>query len=733
MADKTYEIEVKTTSDTTGVTSVKDALTETKQEAEETRNALEQAFSDATAEVERLEEALMEAEINGDDIQADIISDELAEARESAEELESELDNLNSSLSDMDNSGVQDSKESIDGLGESARSSDEDVNQLNADLGVIEAGAYMEIANQIGQLGSQAEGMAQDMNEASISVGQLSKNVGMAEPQMVSMINYISNATFPQNEAMAYANALNQMGVSADRLGESATNMDRINDATGIGYQKTMELTQGLQSVGVSADNLPSSFNAIAYAQANVNGGAGTLSQVLKTQASTINEYGLNVDQLALIMQKLSERGIQGRKMGAELSKTLKEANGDTSALEQSLGLTAGSLSNASDKTAEYEGKLQSLADEEAEHKSILDQMGALWEDVSLQMSPILEPLSSFMGMIGQAGSWAVGVNGLITLAQTMRDAEIAQWALNFAMSMNPITLLVIAIGILIGALVYLYFNNEQVRNAINNLGQTLYNIGTIIYGYLVQAFNTIVTTLQNVWNYITTLGGLLPQNVSITGNQIVDTILRVMGFIATLPLQLGMIFINMIAKTLGFGDNFTQRMISAGSNAVGNFINAISQLPSQVMQEFNEIISNALDFAGRIGQILWDAGINAITGFLNALDRHSPGIMQREFIAEIDEMGNRVPATSRKLISNVGDLGTNIVKEFGNPRLSLNDVEVMNGSISSENTGNGGASQVNNFYFEDVVVDNEERMERICDYITRKLTWNNKTAGRTI
>ena len=733
MADKTYEIEVKTTSDTTGVTSVKDALTETKQEAEETRNALEQAFSDATAEVERLEEALMEAEINGDDIQADIISDELAEARESAEELESELDNLNSSLSDMDNTGIQDSRESIDELGESARSSDEDVNQLNADLGVIEAGAYMDIANQIGQLGSQAEGMAQDMNEASITVGQLSKNVGMAEPQMVSMINYISNATFPQNEAMAYANALNQMGVSADRLGESATNMDRINDATGIGYQKTMELTQGLQSVGVSADNLPSSFNAIAYAQANVNGGAGTLSQVLKTQASTINEYGLNVDQLALIMQKLSEKGIQGRKMGAELSSVLKETNGDTTALEQSLGLTAGSLSNASDKTAEYEGKLQSLADEEADHKSILDQMGALWEDLSLQMSPILEPLSSFMGMIGQAGSWAVGVNGLITLAQTMKDAEIAQWALNFAMSMNPITLLVIAIGILIGALVYLYFNNEQVRNAINNLGQTLYNIGTIIYGYLVQAFNTIVTTLQNVWNYITTLGGLLPQNVSITGNQIIDTILRVMGFIATLPLQLGMIFINMIAKTLGFGDNFTQRMISAGSKAVGNFINAISQLPSQVMQEFNEIISNALDFAGRIGQILWDAGINAITGFLNALDRHSPGIMQREFIAEIDEMGNRVPATSRKLLANVGDMGTNIVKEFGNPKLSLSNAEVMNGSLTSENAESNGVAQVNNFYFEDVVVDNEERMERICDYITRKLTWNNKTAGRTI
>ena len=36
MADKTYEIEVKTTSDTDGITSVKDALQETKEEARAT-------------------------------------------------------------------------------------------------------------------------------------------------------------------------------------------------------------------------------------------------------------------------------------------------------------------------------------------------------------------------------------------------------------------------------------------------------------------------------------------------------------------------------------------------------------------------------------------------------------------------------------------------------------------------------------------------------------------------
>ena len=736
MADKTYEIEVKTTADTEGVTSVKDALSQTKEEAEQTREALEQAFSDATAEVERLEDALDEAHMNGDDIEADIIADELAEARDSAEELESELENLNSSFDEITPDAIQGAKESTDELGESARSTDEDINQLNADLGVIEASAYMGMAEQLGQLGDSAEGMAQDMNQASISVGQLSTNVGMAEPQMVSLINNISNATFPQNEAMAYVGALNQMGVSAEHLGDSATNMDRINDATGIGYQKVMQLTQGLQSVGVSADNLPSSFNAIAYAQANVNGGADTLTTVLKRQASTINEYGLNTDQLVLIMQKLSEKGVQGMKMGSELSKVLKDANGDTTALEQSLGMTAGALSNASETTGQYEGKLQDLANEEAEHKSILDQLGAFWEDLSLQMSPVLSPMASFMGLIGQAGSWAVGVNGILQLAETMgllKVANISTTLSNWALAISewavasPILILVGIILILIGVLVYLYFNNEQVRNAVDGLGQAFLYAGQLIYTAFMDAINWIIGALQNLWNYIITLGGLIPQNVSITGNQIVDTVLKVMGFIATLPLQLAMIFTNMIAKTLGFGNNFVQNMIKAGSNSVNNFITYISQLPSKLAQELNNMLSLVGEWASTLPQKFWDAGVNAVKNFLNALGIHSPGIMQTKLLWEVSEMGRRIPNESQALLSNVNQLGKDVVDEFGNPILNVGS-EI--GSLDS-NKGNGG--QVNYFYFNDTVVDNEERMEKICDYITKKISWNNKTAGRTI
>ena len=680
---------------------------------------------------------------NVDDLSASVDN-----ARESLDDAAASADELSSSTENIDGEPLSEASNNADELSNSTGNADQEVQQLGNDLSLLEASALLDISSQLGSLGANAEGMAQEMNTAAINVGHLATQSGIAEPQMVSLINHISNATFPQSEAMQYVTVLDQLGVSSQNLGNAATDMDRINDAFGIGSDKVVSLTGNLYAMGVPADNLQSSYGALAYAQSNVAGGVNQFSTTLQRLAPMFGEYGLNVDQAAVITAAASQKWGTGRRAMSNLSSALKDANGDTRALEQALGLQAGALDGASQMTSQYSDQVQQLADEEAEHKTWLDQLNAAWEDMSLFLSPVLEPLGSFMGLIGQAGSFAVGINGLVTLAQsmnTLRDAEIlstiatkasaaAQWLLNIAMDANPIMLVVLAIIALVAILGYLYFNNEQVRAAIDGLGQTFMWVGQIMYTSIINAVNWIIGALQNLWNYVITLGGLLPENVSITGNSIIDTILRVLAFIVTLPMQIGIVFLNIIARTLGFGNNFVQNMIRAGSRAVSNFIGRIAQLPSEVMQEFNEIINNALNFAGQIGQILWQAGINAITGFLNALQRHSPGIMQREFVAEISEMGERVPEESRTLLSNIGRLGEDVVEEFGNPMLGLNYEDTANASIVNNNNNNneGNGQSIRDLILNIGSVDDEERINQILEALRRYLAFDNETAGRT-
>lgn len=623
---------------------------------------------------------------------ADGASESFNSASESAEE-------LGTSTESVTGGGIGDAASEADALGESASNADAEVQNLNVDLGMIEAGAMMGVADQLGQIGANAEGMAQEMNGAAISVGQLSTNVGMAEPQMVSLINHISNATFPQNEAMAYVGALNQMGVSADKLGDSATNMDRINDATGIGYTNVMQLTQGLQSVGVSADNLPSAFNAIAYAQANVNGGAGTLTQVLKRQASTINEYGLNTDQLVLIMQKLSQQGVQGMKMGSELSKVLKENNGDISAVEQSLGMQAGTLSNASQATGAYEGQLQQLADEEAEHKTITDQLNAAWEDVSLALSPILSPLGSFMGLIGQAGSYAVGINGLVTLAQsmnTLRNAEIlstiatkasaaAQWLLNIAMDANPIMLVVLAIIALVAILGYLYFNNEMVRNAINALGQGFMWVAQVIYQAFITAIQSIVASFQNFLGIV---------------NGIKSTLLS---------------FVNSIIGAFS----------SLGRTISGAFSLVKNAVISELTAIYNFVMSNPIIKAA------FDLGQGIIEAFQNATGIHSPGFMFYAIEGELERIEDLPESMESGITRRITTLGSNITDNF-NPTLDLGYEDTANAGINNI-SNNSNTQGMRDLIINIDSVDSRDRVQEIVDEIRRQLNFDNKTAGRSV
>lgn len=422
-----------------------------------------------------------------------------------------------------DYSDIENLDEIIEGLREKAgdipldfdeNPAQEDVDGLQDQL---EGFSMLAVGDVLQKYGTSAEGMAQQMNQASISVGQLATQTGIAEPQLVSMINNISNATFPNDEAMMYVKSLDQIGVSSGNLGKSATDLDKINDAFGLGASTTNSLGQELSVLGVDMNNVSSSFNALAYANANTVGGMDNYYSFIKKYDSQFKELGFNVDQASVIIAGATQKFGGGRAALSGLSDALKESNGDARALEQALGLQAGSIQNASQLTGEYEGQLQQLADEEAEHKTWLDQLGAAAEDASLSLSGIAQP---FMGLIGLGGSLAgfgMQLNGvweligklgpaLSNLSITTKLAAAANWllsaaqtALNFVMSMNPIILVVIALVALAAALIWAYNNVDWFRQMVDNAWQTLQKFGQMIVSNISNAVNTFGKVVQGI------------------------------------------------------------------------------------------------------------------------------------------------------------------------------------------------------------------------------------------
>ena len=378
--------------------------------AQDSGSTLQSAFEEATSEVERLEQELADIEMGNIEGDFEAVSAQLQQAQAEADALEQEF-----------------------------IEADQAASQMGDDLGIINSSMLMQLGEQVGNLGSQAEGMAQDMNQASISVGQLATQTGIAEPQMVNLINTISNATFPNDEAMMYVKSLDQIGVSSENLGKSATDLDRINDAFGLGAQTTNSLGQELSVLGVDMNNVSSSFNALAYANANTVGGMQNYYNFLRKFDAEFNQLGLDVDQSSIIIAAATKKFGGGKAAFSGLSEALKECGGDTRKLEESLGLAAGSLDNASQITGEYEGQLQELANEEAEHKTLLDQIGAAWEDVSLSIGSIASPLMGVVGLFGQMGQFGLQVRGIKELLTTFKGLKTAVMEYEFVQNLASI------------------------------------------------------------------------------------------------------------------------------------------------------------------------------------------------------------------------------------------------------------------------------------------------------
>ena len=513
---------------------------------------------------------------------------------------------------------------------------DEEVDELETSLDGLTS---LAVGDQLSEWGNQGEEFAQSLNDINIGVGQLATKTGMAEPEMRSLIGNISNATFPQNEAIAYVGVLNQMGVSADKLGDSATNMDRINDATGMGYNNVMLLTQGLKSMGISADNLPASFNALAYAESNVGGGAQTLQQVLKRQAGTLNEYGMDVDSTVVALSSLQQQtGMTGMKLGSEFGKRLKECNGDLSELEKSLGLQAGALSNASSETSKYSGELQKLADEEAEHKTLMQQIGAFTEDITLQFGDLFAGLGSVGGGFASVMGFGNSLNGTLNLLGVQGLGGLMTkigggGGLMSMLSGAGSSLMALAtgpVGIAIAAIVALGIAIYEIGKYFgwwNDLGTMFEAITAGVMSlwdaftqneYVQEVIQLINQGLQDLWNVITQVGNAIMSaigggsgefDILSSAVQGLQTVLSVVGPIVVTYIQtwmntfrmlynVGVTVFNGISTILSGASAVWNGIINAGKG-VWNSIIGVWNNAKSTMSTLGSTVSSALGTAG--------------------------------------------------------------------------------------------------------------------------------------
>lgn len=702
MAEKEITIKINTDADTSQIQDLKTAIEELQISSENANNSLSNIGADI------------------DPTTIDEVSSSTDDLSTNAENASSSTTDLGDTVNSLDGSSIGNLSDEMSNYRDNADDANDSTNNLmdglaSAGLAAGLSGTFMGIANSAGAYG---DSMMRATNAA--------QGAGISADQLKSSMDMLSEAT----------------GRSGSQLRESfilatargITNLDSFNQMMlGAGAQATQ--------FGVDIDTMANKFSNMAM-RSNIS--TKQLAGTGITMEELASAMGVSVDEVS---DKWKTLDINTRASILGIAASMNEGKGANEDFKHSWAGLNAQLDMAKGKLIRVIGDaiLPTLIPAIEVATQVIKGLASGFQALPTPIKAVLGGIATFaigftsvglaLNSVFKLVKFAIGPFKL--LAQSERIAAAAQWLLNIAMSANPIMLVVIAIVALIAILGYLYFNNEQVRESINHLGQSLLGLGQWIYTGLIGALETVKNALIGFIQYIIGFGVNLLTNIGLTITNIIN---RIIGFLVwwyTLPSKIAITFINIIARALGFGHNFVHNITSAGSRAVNNFLSYIRQLPGKLAGELNNMLSLVGRWAATLPQKFWEAGVNAVKNFLNALGIHSPGTMQRMLLWEVSEMGNQVPIKASKLLTNINRLGKDIVDEFGNPRLDY-DINDKLGNVSltgvyDNNTYGGYGNQTINLNLEIGSVDNEKRVQEIVDVIRKELSWDNKTAGRTV
>ena len=377
-----------------------------------------------------------------------------------------------------------------------------------------------------------------------------------------------------------------------------------------IGEQFIPFINQGLDFMIALKDDCPQAYTAIVALSGAFSGFA--------TIAPT----------LAPILQTIDSLSSKASKLKNVLSGSWND--GKLNSLKQKFDSLKTSIGNLPSKISDLKSRISGSWNEGS-----LSKLRQTFINVGSSAKSAATHVASLGKKALVAGGQAVISAGKWAIETAAKYASAAaQTLLNAVMSMNPITIVVIAIVALVAALIYLYQNCEPVRNAINQLWEILKGIGEWIYSGLISAWNALVSALQPVIDIISGVLGPVLQGImdlisgdgnSALGNfvlfwrQLLSALGPVGDIIGEYLTPIFMMFVgilmsvwNAVSQIIGVFQQFITGQITL-PQMLSQIWTIITQLFSTV---FNLIIQGILNFARNI----WNNAVNAGRNFLNGV-----------------------------------------------------------------------------------------------------------------
>ncbi len=267
-------------------------------------------------------------------------------------------------------------------------------------------------------------------------------------------------------------------------------------------------------------------------------------------------------------------------------------------------------------------------------------------------------------------------LTGKITLAQVATGLLAkAQAMLNAVMNANPIMLIITAIGILVGAILYLWNTNEDFRNAVGAIWDAIKSAFETAINFIVNIFNTVIDFVKKNWKNLLLLIAnpfagafkLLYDNCEGFRNFIDDFVESIKEFLVEFFTETIPAFIQSVIEWFM---NLPYNIGYAIGTIIGYFLNLGVSLWNWVTTELPQIIQSIIDWFASLPGRIWEFLTNIITDIgnwgLNVLTTLNDWIGQaiNAVINWFKSLPGKIWTWLQNAINKVKEFGTNIVNK---------------------------------------------------------------------
>lgn len=609
---------------------------------------------------DKLQQTISEQESELQSLQKQYANTVLEQGKSSteAQELASKITALNADLSK--NKAAMDEAEneakqlatSLDSAGNEAQDSSGGFTILKGALADLTSnviqnviGSISDLIGSLFELSEATEEYRSMMAKVSGSADQFGYSIDFAKGKYQELYSYVGD------EQMATNAITNLMGLGLATNDVSNLVNGAIATWTAYGDSIPIEsLTESMTEsikVGQVTGTLADTINWASLTQQEWTSALGNGSDAQKAFNKAIADGATQEDAFSAALASTTDTSERARMVAGLLASTYGQS-------KLTYEETAGSIIDANRAQAE-------LTDTQAKLGQAVEPLNTAFTNLKTQaleaILPVVQNLASgFENLLnwlqenpaamsaltavvaGLATAFGV-LAGALAIQALIKGVTTAFAALNAVLAANPFILIATLIAGVVAALITLWNTNEDFRNAVTNIWNSIMDvIGPIIDGIVGFFTETVPNAIQgmiewfqnipenvsnflnNAWTTVTTWASNMVNKALELGSQFLQNIIN---FFSQLPYNIGYLLGAVIGTVASWVVNMVNKAIEMGSQFLQNVINFFTQLPGNIANFLSSAISTVASWVGNMINYAIQAGsqfISNVISFISSL-----------------------------------------------------------------------------------------------------------------